>query len=915
MRRLNLILILMALLSLLALNIASTRAGSEGYHPLLWGNFTGWSADNGPMTFWMSAGDRYGGIWIKGSSKGWGKPWLQYGYCSSGYGAIDQWLNPNDYAGAERVEEADIYHTVWNLTTTGHPAAYIYSLQTAWYGYPWMKVEASYRFKAAYTLEVRYMLSAHGAQMYNFTVPKASGYYGGTPSQIGYGGQKVYDNSTESLIDNWVIAFDEGLNYFFIVALVRDPEAIIMGEYGGSWVNIVVSYGSTNGVPGQFVKLPPVYMGFYNRTHDKGAPFSSYQEMYQMASRLAHAMICEPRWSDFEEHIVEVGKDLVTIERTLNFTLMPCDWGDIHQPITPSCPWAENVEGEALFTYEGIYLSHFSYVSGFTIRYQLLNPRLRFPAYGRPLAASDKRFERLLNHTLTFVDGLKYHGLFWAGYWAPFFSRVGFTLDAMDDAYADTYWTMWISIQTTEADPHLQSWQSPIPAYLRPLVNHTWWRGYIYNETTGRWEMSEAFEAGWEMWSTDYMPRIIWGLYYHYLVSQNETYKALMTPSVLRALETLREYTWVNPDLEGWYSVGYDVQTGKWSCGIHRGAVGLESAADSMLAYYSGYLLTGDEDYLIRALKVHAENFKFLTEYTGYPGFMGSLTVARIMPRAYRAEDLLHYGIENTEYRRIRPGCVADGTYSYDEIRTPANTYYSACSLMALMALGDVENATRFWRFLADAQEITENAGGPTGGICDTWNASTNTPIWGLCAVDTAAWTLGGLSYTLNTTLSGDTLYFRVNIPANWTRFRGYSRGEGQLIEYELRGEDEHLIFQVSEIATIRYRVRQPERAIIRVKKDGRTIYNWRVEDGELIIPGLTGTTVEVFVIDPHPYIVKLYMALMGLASASTSLIAALRRKLGGRSILILLAILTLTLILTVAGRWVVSLFLQGVAI
>jgi len=100
------------------------------------------------------------------------------------------------------------------------------------------------------------------------------------------------------------------------------------------------------------------------------------------------------------------------------------------------------------------------------------------------------------------------------------------------------------------------------------------------------------------------------------------------------------------------------------------------------------------------------------------------------------------------------------------------------------------------------------------------------------------------------------------------------------------------------------------------VKKDGRTIYNWRVEDGELIIPGLTGTTVKVFVIDPHPYIVKLYMALVGLASASTSIIAALRRRLGGRiSIMALLAILTLTLILVAAARWVISLLLQGVAI
>jgi len=882
------------------------------FHPVAWGNHTALDADGGPVVWWMGAGDRFGKLWIDGASKTWGKPWLKYGYCKSGYGAIDQWWNPNDYTGVERVEEADLYHTTWNLTTTGHPTAYIYSLQTAWYGYPWMKVDASYKFKSANTTEVRYQLTEAYATMYNFTIPKTTGYYGGTSAEIGVGEQKVYDNSTESLADNWIVVFDQGLSYIYVIALLVDPVAIYMQEWSGRWISVSISYGSVDGVPGQVVDLPPVYMGFYNRTHDRGAPFSSYSEMYQAASRMAHAMVAEPDYSQMSEELVSEGGGVAVIKKTMSFQLVTNDWGVTHEPLTPSCPWAQSVLNATVFSYEAAYGGEFYYVSGGSLHYELPRPRILFPRYGRPIFSSDERFDRLLNHTLVFVDGLKYHGLFWAGYWAPFFSRVGFTLDAMNDSYADTYWSTWISIQTSEADPHLQSWQSPVPSWLVPLVNNTWWRGYVGNGTTSGWEMSSGCEAGWEMWSTDYTPRILWGLYYHYLVSQNETYRAEMEQAVLKALSTLNDYSWKNPDFKAWYIVSYDETFHTWDLSRKMDPPGHESAGEEILAYYSGYLVTGDEDYLIKALKIHAMTFKSYTDSEGYPIFMGSLTVARIMPEGYRVKDLLDYGIQSCEYDHIRPGAVAGGTDTYNETTTLANTYYSACSLMAFMALGDVENATRFWRFLADAQEISEAEPlGTTGGICDGWNASTNEPIWGVNAVDTAGWILGGLSYTLNATVVADTLYFRVNIPSNWTRFRGYAKGEGQLVEYELEGEDEHLVFQLSAVSTIRYRLRQPERAIIRVKKEGKTIYNWRVEGEELVIPGLTGTEVEVFVVDPHPYIVMLHRVFVLILGILTSIVAVVRRRLGKRGMMLILAVVFgMFILLVVAAREVASLLI-----
>jgi len=84
--------------------------------------------------------------------------------------------------------------------------------------------------------------------------------------------------------------------------------------------------------------------------------------------------------------------------------------------------------------------------------------------------------------------------------------------------------------------------------------------------------------------------------------------------------------------------------------------------------------------------------------------------------------------------------------------------------------------------------------------------------------------------------------------------------------------------------------ITQPARAIVVVKKNGRTHYNWQMNQtsGYLRILGL-GSLIEVRIIDPHPVIVQLYMVFVSAAAALSGLLVKLRRRLS-RGMLIVLA-------------------------
>lgn len=103
---------------------------------------------------------------------------------------------------------------------------------------------------------------------------------------------------------------------------------------------------------------------------------------------------------------------------------------------------------------------------------------------------------------------------------------------------------------------------------------------------------------------------------------------------------------------------------------------------------------------------------------------------------------------------------------------------------------------------------------------------------------------------------------------------------------------------------TLKIYLEVPSRAVVVVKKNGAAYYDWKKYDnGTVIIKNLSGTVLDVTVIDPHPVIVQIYMIFIAILAAFTAAVAKLRKKLSERPVLaasifvaaIVILILTLT--------------------
>jgi len=74
--------------------------------------------------------------------------------------------------------------------------------------------------------------------------------------------------------------------------------------------------------------------------------------------------------------------------------------------------------------------------------------------------------------------------------------------------------------------------------------------------------------------------------------------------------------------------------------------------------------------------------------------------------------------------------------------------------------------------------------------------------------------------------------------------------------------------------------LKTPDRALIRVKEGGRTYFNWTydLDTGILDIRGLSGTEIDVYVVDPHPIIVQLHLFFTSILAALASIAVKTRR-------------------------------------
>jgi len=103
-----------------------------------------------------------------------------------------------------------------------------------------------------------------------------------------------------------------------------------------------------------------------------------------------------------------------------------------------------------------------------------------------------------------------------------------------------------------------------------------------------------------------------------------------------------------------------------------------------------------------------------------------------------------------------------------------------------------------------------------------------------------------------------------------------------------------------------------PSRAIVIVRKNSIAYYDWKKYDnGTLTIRNLSGTLIDLTVIDPHPIVVQIYMVFIGVMSVLTAFAAKIRKTLSkNRKILIVIIILAAAIMILL---FTVSLWLPHV--
>ena len=114
---------------------------------------------------------------------------------------------------------------------------------------------------------------------------------------------------------------------------------------------------------------------------------------------------------------------------------------------------------------------------------------------------------------------------------------------------------------------------------------------------------------------------------------------------------------------------------------------------------------------------------------------------------------------------------------------------------------------------------------------------------------------------------------------------------------------------------SLKLKIFNPSRAIVMVKKDGATYYDWKkYNNGTVLIRNLSGTTLDITVIDPHPVIVQIYMVFIAAAGALVALTVKIRKFLSKNRKILLVSMAAVVLILLLTASWWVPVLLQSLA-
>jgi len=437
--------------------------------------------------------------------------------------------------------------------------------------------------------------------------------------------------------------------------------------------------------------------------------------------------------------------------------------------------------------------------------------------------------------------------------------------------------------------------------YPDPNGNMTgaFYGNYRWNETSGKWESDPTLGEGGAAAYIDQIGYYASGVYGHYLITKNATWLLEMWPSLLKAsdyLDSLNRTEWgYTPDSTFWVGYVYNASGGNWYC--YKGSF-LEYDVMAHVAYRAlGHAArtlfnaSYAQRWFTRAEKIRALLF---TRWWHQPTqrFINSISdigvndTSTLYFNQYVPALFVHENATTSEKAKLLSACD-QYLLAYDFVNTTdwlgvsdgialeyVNTYYSAHLAEAYIHLNESAKAERLIEWVMSRQL-------EDGCIPDIWYPNGTMPA--------NSWKVVNVPSTLATYAN-----IRWQLPIEYLIYRNVpSSGNSS---YSDPGFNRTTIEGVSRFDMW---IQTPKNAIVRVQRNGRNYYNWKVDTSaaRLTISNFVGGDLTIRIVDPHPFIVSMYNAMIALIAAVLSVLAAFRRRLGECWIITVIFVLVIVIL------------------
>jgi len=472
---------------------------------------------------------------------------------------------------------------------------------------------------------------------------------------------------------------------------------------------------------------------------------------------------------------------------------------------------------------------------------------------------------------------------------------ISSSIDNMDQAVVKGGWEAAQAFDVSGYADEAEAWwewmklhQLGSPTFPAPVENLTggFYGNYRWNPTSGKWEFDPTLGEGGGASYTDFVGYFVNGVYGHYSVTENATWLMGMWPSILNGtifLDRLNRTVWgYTPEDTFWTGYYWDFETSSWK--LAKGSL-LEYNCYTGLAYRTAGLIAEAlsfpvyaQKWLNRADKVEHQIFTrwwcgSKSKFINAIGDIGWNDTGETYFNQYEPGLYFRWNLDDSKRAKIlaafdayAKAAVVWNTTEWlafgDFTQEIANTYYTGHFACAYILYDRSPDAERMMQYLMDHQL-------EDGSIPDVWYKNeTNPYLWKVVNVPSI------LSIYAN---------IRWQLPEEYLIYDDVpSTGSSS---YSDPGFNRTTVDGVSRFDLW---IQQPKTAIVRVYRNGRNYFNWRVDaaTARLTISGF-GSNLTIRIIDPHPFIVSIYNALIALIAAGSSILAGFRNRLGNGGLIV----------------------------